>query len=144
MRNIRVIAAESAPSETPHEWASRAVFDVDVVPELCNPMKNMHGGAVSLVADMATTMAAAPAAVKGFWEFGGVSRTLGVTFLSPVLMGSVMEVECKLLSVGKRLSVIQCVMRDKKSRKLLTLAEHGKAALAEQGKSPDERKEMKL
>lgn len=135
MRNTQVISAERARSADEQGWLSKAVFEVRAVPGLCNPMNNMHGGAVALLADMMTSMAAAPAATKGFWEFGGVSRTLNVTYLRPVLRDSIVEVECKLVNVSARLSVIQCVMRDKTSRKVLALAEHGKAALSTQKRS---------
>lgn len=52
---------------------------------------------------MATTMATAPVAEKGWWEFGGVSRTLGVTYLRPVKGGREVRVECVVRGVGRRL-----------------------------------------
>lgn len=105
MRHIRIVSAErkSEDISTTTDWLARAIFDFDVAPEFCNPMHNMHGGAVGLLADMTTTMATAPLAAPGWWEFGGVSRTLGTTFLSPLLMGSTVRVDCKVMSMGRKL-----------------------------------------
>ncbi|EME42966.1 hypothetical protein DOTSEDRAFT_45021 [Dothistroma septosporum NZE10] len=86
---------------------------------------------------MATTFAQVAIAKDGFWEFGGVSRTLSVTYLKPIVQDTVVVIECSVRSVGKRSTVLQCVMKDKATGKLLALAEHGKAALASQaGQKP--------
>ncbi|KAH7064053.1 HotDog domain-containing protein [Paraphoma chrysanthemicola] len=131
MRAIRVISASESTSEGEAE-GTKVDFELEVVPELCNPMDRMHGGAMALLADMSTTMAAAPIARRGWWEFGGVSRTLSVTYLRPTHMGSTVVVECILKSVSARLSVIQFTARDKATGKILALAEHGKSALSAQ------------
>lgn len=148
MRKIRLVSAEAAPSSGPSSaddpWQARAVFELEVLPEMCNPMDNMHGGAVATIADMATTMAAAPASEKGFWEFGGVSRTLSVTYLAPMPKGSTVLVDCKLVSVGGRLSLIRCAFKDRDSKALLALAEHGKVAFGTQVKASAERKKGRL
>jgi len=62
----------------------------------------MHGGAVALIFDMCTSMAAAPAATPGWWEFGGVSRMLAVTFLRPITKGTEVLIECEVLQMGQR------------------------------------------
>lgn len=82
-------------------------------------------------------MAAAPASSESFWEFGGVSRTLSITLLAPMPKGSVIEVDCKLVKVGKRLSLIRCEFRDKQTRELMALGEHGKVAAGEQNGQED-------
>lgn len=143
MRNIRVISAESAPSSQ-DGWTARALFELEAVPALCNPMENMHGGAVALIADMATTMAAAPVSTKSFWQFGGVSRSLNVTFLAPMPMHSVVEIDCKLVSAGKRLSLIHCEFRDKTSKAVLAVGEHGKVAAGVQVREAQVEKGPKL
>lgn len=89
-------------------------------------------GAVATLADNATTLAAAPISRPGFWEHGGVSRTLNVTYLRPVAKGSVIRIECVVRSVGKKLAATQCSIRSKESGKVLALAEHNKAAIATQ------------
>ena len=105
MNSIKIISADQNPdgdSQTSDPTLARAVFLLEVVPGLCNPMQNMHGGAVALLADMATTMATAPASQPGFWAFGGVSRTLSVNYISPIGGGSTIRVECVLRRLGKR------------------------------------------
>lgn len=82
---------------------ARCIFELQVSQGFCNHMGNMHGGAVATLADMSTTMATAPISNKDFWEFGGVSRSLNVTYLQPILQGMVLRIECMLRSVGKRL-----------------------------------------
>lgn len=102
MRVIRVMSASQSTTEGKGKEA-KATFELEVIPELCNPMNRMHGGAMALLADMTTTMAAAPIAQQGWWEFGGVSRTLSVTYLRPTPLGTTVVVDCVLRSIGSRL-----------------------------------------
>lgn len=76
----------------------------------------MHGGAVALVFELCTTMAAAPAASKGWWEFGGVTRGLSMTFLRPIAQESEVLVECEVLQMGKRMGKTPFVSRPRKKR----------------------------
>jgi acyl-coenzyme A thioesterase PaaI-like protein len=46
-------------------------------------------------------MAAAPISRKDFWHFGGVSRTLSVTYLRPIQKGITIIVKCKVIQIGK-------------------------------------------
>lgn len=92
---IRLVSATSKPNVT-------ATFEMTVTAPFCSRMNNMHGGAVALVFDMCTSMASAPAARSGWWEFGGVSRMLNVTFLRPVRLGLQVLIECEVLQIGQR------------------------------------------
>ena len=56
-----------------------------------------------MIIDMATTLTQAPLAAAGYWEFGGVSRTLTTTYLRPVPMNSEILVCCEVMQVGKAL-----------------------------------------
>lgn len=102
MRSLSVIAARPKQSQD-DDFEAICIYEIEAVPGLCNPIERMHGGAVALLVDMATTMATAPVSAKGFWEFGGVTRTLNITMLQPIPAGSKLLVECKLKSIGKRL-----------------------------------------
>ena len=102
MQSLRVVTARAKGSPK-DDFEAIVVFEIEAVPGLCNPIQRMHGGAVSLLADMTTTMATAPIASEGFWEFGGVTRTLNITMLQPIPRGAELLVECKLKSIGKRL-----------------------------------------
>lgn len=73
-----------------------------------------------------------PLAKEGFWQWGGVSRGLSVTYLKPVPEGMTVLVGCEVVSLGKRLAVIKGWMREWDVEKnevkgpVLTLCEHGK------------------
>ncbi|KAJ3520655.1 hypothetical protein NM208_g13620 [Fusarium decemcellulare] len=98
-------------------------------PNLLNRLGNVHGGAVALVYDMCTTMCTAPIARKGFWQFGGVSRSLAVTYLRPVKADMEILIECEVLQIGTRLATIRGQMRDRLTGNLLSVAEHHKASI---------------
>jgi acyl-coenzyme A thioesterase 13 len=100
-----------------------------------NRMGNMHGGAVALVFDMATTMCAAPLARRDFWWFGGVSRNLSVTYMRPARNGMTVEINCEVLQMGERLATIRGEFRDKASGKVLCVCEHNKASIKFEEKS---------
>lgn len=84
-----------------------AKFELDIKPAMCNRMGNLHGGAAATIFDMCTTIAAAPLAKEGFWDFGGVSRTLSVTYMRPVPVNIKVLVECTVMQIGKRLGESQ-------------------------------------
>lgn len=111
MKSITVISARAKQSPQ-DDFEAMCTFELEAVPGLCNPIEVMHGGAVALLTDMATTMATAPISSKGFWEFGGVTRTLNITMLQPIPRGTKLSVSCKLKSIGKRL----CMFRPSTAR----------------------------
>jgi acyl-coenzyme A thioesterase 13 len=94
--HLKVLSATAAPKVT-------ATFELKVVRGFCNRIGNMHGGAVSLIFDMCTTMTQAPISRVDFWHFGGVSRTLSVTFLRPTPVGTEVVIECEVIQIGARL-----------------------------------------
>lgn len=121
--HIKVVSASSTAAGT------TAVFEMNASPVFTNRMGNMHGGAVAMIHDMCTTMAAAPLARKDFWWFGGVSRNLLITYLRPVRKDMELVIECKVLQQGSRLATIRGEMRDKKTGTLLSVAEHNKVSI---------------
>jgi uncharacterized protein (TIGR00369 family) len=96
--HLKVVDARRLPNNT-----STATFSLTAVGDLCNRTNMLHGGAVSTIVDMATTVAQAPLATPGFWEFGGVSRTLNITFLRPIPKGTEILIVCEVMQVGKAL-----------------------------------------
>ncbi|EXJ74996.1 uncharacterized protein A1O5_01692 [Cladophialophora psammophila CBS 110553] len=121
--HIKIVSASSTLGKT------TAVFEMKAAPLFTNRMGNMHGGAVAMIHDMCTTMAAAPLARRDFWWFGGVSRTLLITYLRPVRQNMDLLIECEVLQQGARLSTIRGEMRDKRTGQLLSVAEHNKASI---------------
>lgn len=93
----------------------------------CNGQGQLHGGAASMIVDMATTMAQAPLARAGYWEFGGVSRTLSCTLLRPVGKGMEVDVVAEVIQVGKALVTIQCRIQRKVDGVVCITGEHNKA-----------------
>lgn len=85
--------------------------------------------------DLCTTMAAAPLAAPGFWQFGGVSRGLSVTYLRPAPSkgGEEVVIECEVLQIGKRLATIKGEMKERKKGgeigEILALCEHNKVSI---------------
>jgi acyl-coenzyme A thioesterase 13 len=51
-------------------------------------------------------LAVAPIAREDFWHFGGVSRTLGVTFLRPCPLGEVIVCVGEVVQVGRLLGAL--------------------------------------
>ncbi|KAF2214173.1 hypothetical protein CERZMDRAFT_38777 [Cercospora zeae-maydis SCOH1-5] len=129
--SIRLISATGPPSNQ----KVSCVFELTVTPNFSNRMGNMHGGAVALVFDMATTMCQAPVARQNYWEFGGVSRTLTVTYLRPVRMGMTIEIRCEVLQIGARLATIRGEFWDKADGRLLSVCEHNKVSIQFTGKA---------
>jgi len=95
-KHLKLISATATPRPT-------VTFEMTITPNFGNRLDNMHGGAVALVYDMCTTMAVAPISRKDFWHFGGVSRTLSVTYLRPARGGTRIVIECEVLQIGTRL-----------------------------------------
>lgn len=112
MRNFRLIDATATP-------VSRVVLEFDVLPAFCSKSNNMHGGAVALLTDMATTMATAPIARKDFWHFGGVSRIITVSYLRPIPKGITLLVKCKVVQIGR--TNCECTSEVLRSKFKLTL-----------------------
>jgi acyl-coenzyme A thioesterase 13 len=121
-KDLTLISATGLPTVT-------AVFEMTISPMYGSRMGNAQGGAISLIHDMCTTMAVAPLAREDFWHFGGVSRTLSVTYLRPTKTGTDVVIECEVLQIGKRLATIRSSMKDKKTDNLLSICEHNKASI---------------
>ena len=96
--HLRLIDAYLLPN-----GMATATFSMIVATDLCSRAGMMHGGAASMMIDMCTTMAQAPVSKPGFWEFGGVSRTLSVTYLRPIPRDTEILIVCEVLQVGKAL-----------------------------------------
>ncbi|KAK5634203.1 hypothetical protein RRF57_009917 [Xylaria bambusicola] len=91
----------------------------------------MHGGCISTVFDICTTFPLQMISRPGFWQYGGVSRTLNVTYLRPVRVGTTVDIECEVVHAGQRLSSLRGVMRaattDGTEGPVLAICEHNKA-----------------
>ena len=90
---MTVVSASLAPS-------LRVVVRLTVTRAMCNSFGNLHGGAISTLFDVCTTVALATAQR---WEAPGVTRILSTTCLVPVFPGEEIEIEGELAQIGKKL-----------------------------------------
>lgn len=72
-----------------------------ISPELCNKSGNLHGGAAATLLDNLTSTALVTIAKPGFLDAGHVSRTITMTYVRPVPMGSKAIVECEVQAAGR-------------------------------------------
>ncbi|KAI0505311.1 HotDog domain-containing protein [Xylaria bambusicola] len=122
--NLSVVSSSASP---PHP---RATFRLNVLPVHDNSLGNMHGGCTATVFDICTTFPLQMISRPGFWQYGGVSRTLNVTYLRPVRVGTTVDIECEVVHAGQRLSSLRGVMRaattDGTEGPVLAICEHNK------------------
>lgn len=97
-----------------------------VQPDHCNRLQNLHGGCCATLFDFCTTLPLALINRPGHWQFMGVSRTLNVTYLRPVPVGSEVTLHCEIVHVGKKLASLKGTMRRKEDGAIMATCEHGK------------------
>ena len=87
----------------------------------------MHGGAAGVIFDMSTTTALCPVARPGFWEFmGGVTRTLNISYLKAVPIGTTVRLTSRVKSVGKQMAMIRGEMTSLDGKITYCTVEHHK------------------
>jgi acyl-coenzyme A thioesterase 13 len=87
----------------------------------------MHGGAAGVIFDMSTTTALCPLARPGFWEFmGGVTRTLNISYLKAVPIGTKVRLHSKVVGVGKQMAMIRGDMKSLDGKTTYCTVEHHK------------------
>ncbi|KAI0413949.1 hypothetical protein EKO27_g3343 [Xylaria grammica] len=124
---LPTLSLVSHSTAAPHP---RATFRFTVEPVHENGLGNLHGGCTATIFDICTTFPLQMMSRPGFWQYGGVSRTLNVTYLRPVPVGTTVDVECEIVHAGQRLSSLRGVMRtantDGTEGPVLAVCEHGK------------------
>lgn len=116
---VRKVPTYDAPflnAEVVSSSKDETVFALIVGPELCNSLGSMHGGAIATAIDFFTTCSIAPASRgtrlydqneailltqrEGFWDLGGVSRTLATTYVRAAQLDRVILFECRVVHLG--------------------------------------------
>lgn len=124
-----------------------SLLHVYVPVELIDSAADSHGGAITTAFDNLTSSALFLTAREGVFKLAGVSRSmfpvhcsavvsgwlisqlldLNVTFLRPAPIGTVVTIECSVLSMGKRLALVRGEMRRKTDGALVAYCMHDKA-----------------
>ncbi|KAJ4302804.1 hypothetical protein N0V90_001695 [Kalmusia sp. IMI 367209] len=102
-------------------------YELHISPHFINLNDVMHGGAAGVIFDMATTLALCPVAQPGYWEFfGGVTRSLYISYLKAVPIDITVRISTKVVSVGKQMALIRGVMTSLDGKITYCTAEHHK------------------
>lgn len=109
------MSASIDPTDQNHGFAT---FGMKVPLSLCNAGGNLHGGAVSLIFDMCTSMALSAIAREGFWDTGHVTRSLNCIYMRPATEGTELIIENEVTHVGKTMAQLKGVMRRKDNGKI--------------------------
>ncbi|POS76283.1 hypothetical protein DHEL01_v205321 [Diaporthe helianthi] len=95
--------------------------------ELGNYNGVMHGGAAGVIFDMLTTIALGPVARPGFWSFfGGVTRTLNISYLKAVPIGTTVIIYSYVYQVGRQTAYIKGWMTSEDGRTIYAVCDHHK------------------
>ncbi|KAK8247755.1 HotDog domain-containing protein [Phyllosticta capitalensis] len=102
-------------------------YEFTVSEDFSNLNDVMHGGAYGVVFDMATTSALNPLARPGFYFFlGGVTRTLNISYLRGVPIGTKVLLSSKVIQIGKKMAMIKGEMTSLDGKMVYATAEHHK------------------
>jgi acyl-coenzyme A thioesterase 13 len=105
----------SASAET-----ASVVYEVTIEHFLCNVGKTLHGGAAATILDHLTSTALFTISKPGFLDRGMFTRTLTVTYLRPVPMGTKAIVEAEVVSAGRTLANVRGVIKTPDGRPCVT------------------------
>ncbi|KAF1915570.1 thioesterase family protein-like protein [Ampelomyces quisqualis] len=102
-------------------------YEMTIAPNFSNLNNVMHGGAAGVIFDMSTTTALCSLARPGFWEFmGGVTRTLNISYLRAVPIGTKVRLNSKVVGVGKQMAMIRGDMMSLDGKTTYCTVEHHK------------------
>jgi acyl-coenzyme A thioesterase 13 len=79
----------------------RTEWEMTVLSTHTNKGKNLHGGCSATVMDILTSTALLTLARPGYLDGGHVSRTITMSYLRPVPIGTRVKIECEVVAAGK-------------------------------------------
>ncbi|KAH7370793.1 thioesterase family protein-like protein [Rhexocercosporidium sp. MPI-PUGE-AT-0058] len=124
MENVKLIDASEAGTVTFEFYIDERYSNVNGV---------MHGGAAGVIFDMCTTTALGPLAKPGFWDFlGGVTRTLNISYLRAIPVGTIVRIHSVVMQVGKTMAMIRGTMTTQDGKTVFCTCEHHKVGVPSQ------------
>jgi len=118
MDNLKII--DATPEGT-------VEFEFVVDERYSNQNGVMHGGAAGVIFDMCTTTALGPLAKPGYWDFlGGVTRTLNLSYLRAVPIGTTIRLRSQVTQVGRTMAMIRGTMTSLDGATIFCTCEHHK------------------
>lgn len=100
----------------------RILYSFQVPPRLVNAGNFLHGGATATLVDI---LGSAVIHTVGA-PFTGVSVEINVSYLDAAFVGEEIEVEAKVLRVGKTIGVVSVELRKKETGKIVARGRHTK------------------
>lgn len=119
-------------------------WELDMTSSYANINGVMHGGAAGVIFDMATTASLCPVQREGYWDFlGGVTRSLNVSYLRAVPVGSTVRVVSELVQHGRTMAFLRGRMESLDGKTLYASCEHHKVNVPSLGAHLKIRDEMR-
>ncbi|GMK54838.1 hypothetical protein CspeluHIS016_0114240 [Cutaneotrichosporon spelunceum] len=107
------VNARGGRTVPPEGW--RAVYMVVVGEDMCNHMKNLHGGAAATLVDTVTSVTLALLATDSFWGYpmiSGVTAALDMTYYDAAPLGTKMRLTCTVEHAGGALANLRGELTD--------------------------------
>ncbi|AES72955.1 putative acyl-CoA hydrolase [Medicago truncatula] len=101
----------------------RIVFSMKIPPNLLNSSNCLHGGAITTLVDLVGATAVPTA---GFSWSSGVSVEINVSCLDAAYVDEEIEIDGRVLRVGKTIAVISVELRKKKTGQIFAQGRHTK------------------
>ncbi|KAK6433317.1 hypothetical protein LTR95_010510 [Oleoguttula sp. CCFEE 5521] len=118
-QSVRIISCSHHPATK----SGTASYALTFPAHYCNYSGTVHGGAIATLLDGLTNCSIAVVAKDGFWDKGGVTRSLGVRYIKPIKVGEAVTVDVDVLSASKTSAVIRGVVRREEDGEVLATCE---------------------
>ncbi|OQO06218.1 hypothetical protein B0A48_08806 [Cryoendolithus antarcticus] len=121
--NLYTSVRITSGSHHPGTNSGKASYALTFSGHYCNYSGTVHGGAIATLLDGLTNCSIAVVARDGFWDKGGVTRSLGVRYIKPIKVGEAITVDVDVLSASKSTAVIRGVVRREGDGEVLATCE---------------------
>ncbi|CAG8974225.1 hypothetical protein HYALB_00007388 [Hymenoscyphus albidus] len=131
MKNLKLVAATPKGTTT---------YELLIDERYSNLNGVMHGGAAGVIFDMCTTTALGPLSKEGYWDFlGGVTRTLGLSYLKGVAVGTTVRIHSEVIQAGRTMALIRGSMESLDGKTVYCTCDHHKVHVP----TPEENKKFR-